>query len=239
MQKGQILWLFVLLTVSAAVVWAARPWLTEQADTSAEKADCAELLANTPVAELEGETVSPNGRLEARTVGASENVVSGLRIPEALQIVDTRTGEVKWEDGGYLRQSVLWSPGNNLVALAYGGRTWTAVKVISTAYWTSWDFTLPDGSPIPEYAFLPEDWGTWLDAETLLLTVGRGSDGEEQHTYRCVVHAGEEETTGSAMEQTTETLPGNYDFDHDGEAETVELVTVLTPEKCACFSGEV
>ena len=134
MQKGQVLWLFVLLTVSAAVVWAARPWLTEQADTSAEKADCAELLANTPVAELEGETVSPNGRLEVRTVGTSENVVSGLRIPEALQIVDTRTGEVKWEDGGYLRQSVLWSPGNNLVALAYGGRTWTAVKVISTAY---------------------------------------------------------------------------------------------------------
>ena len=235
MQKGQVLGLFVLLTVSAAVVWAARPWLTEQVDASAEEADCAELLANTPVAELEGETVSPNGRLEARTVGASENVVSGLRIPEALQIVDTRTGEVKWEDGGYLRQSVLWSPGNNLVALAYGGRTWTAVKVISTAYWTSWDFTLPDGSPIPEYAFLPEDWGTWLDAETLLLTVGRGSDGEEQHTYRCVVHAGEEEITGSTMEQTTEILPGNYDFDHDGEPETVELVTVLTPENAPAF----
>lgn len=30
--------------------------------------------------------------------------------------------------------------------------------------------------------------------------------------------------------QTKETLPGDYDFDHDGEPETVELVTVLTPE---------
>ena len=235
MQKRQILGLFVLLAVTAAVVFGTRPWLTEQANPSAEEAVCAELLANTPVAELEGETVSPNGSLEARTIGASENVVSGLRIPEAIQIVDRETGEVKWEDRGYLWQSVSWSPGNNLVALAYGGRTWTAVKVISTAYWTSWDFTLPDGSPIPEYVFLPEDWETWLDAETLLLTVGRGSDGEEQHTYRCVVHAGEEETTGSAMEQTTETLPGNYDFDHDGEPEAVELVTVLTPENAPAF----
>ena len=78
-------------------------------------------------------------------------------------------------DQGWVTQSVLWSPANNLVALAYGGRTWTAVKIISTAYWTSWEFTLPDGSPIPEYTFLPEDWGEWLDMDTLLLTVGRGA----------------------------------------------------------------
>ena len=121
------------------------------------------------------------------------------------------------------------------MALAYGGRTWTAVKVISTAYWTSWDFTLPDGSPIPEYTFLPEEWGTWLDAETLLVTVGRGGDGGEQRTYRCAVHAGADETAGSTLEQTTETLPGNYDFDHDGEPEAVELVTVLTPENAPAF----
>ena len=235
MQKRQILGLFVLMAVSAAVVWAARPWLTEQVKTPPGETDYEKLLANAPVAELEGETCSPNGRLEVRTVGASENYVSGLRIPEALQIVDTRTGEVKWEDGGYLRQSVLWSPGNNLVALVYGGRTWEQVKVISTAWWTSWDFTLPDGSPIPEYTFLPEDWGEWLDAETLLLTVGRGGDGEEQHTYRCVIRADEDRTNGSTMEQTTEILPGNYDFDHDGEMETVELVTVLTPEDAPAF----
>lgn len=230
MQKGQILGLFLLLAVTAAVSFGARPWLTEQPDAPAEEAAYGESPANMPAAALEGEALSPNGRLEARTVGASENVVSGLRIPEALQIVDTRTGEVKWEDSGYLRQSVLWSPGNNLVALVYGGRTWEQVKVISTAWWTSWDFTLPDGGSIPEYTFLPEDWGEWLDAETLLVTVGRGGDAGEQHTYRCVVRAGEEETTGSAMEQTAETLPGEYDFDHDGELEEAVILTLGDPE---------
>ena len=235
MQKRQILGLFALLAATAAVVCGARPWLTEQADTLAGEAAYAELLADTPTAQLEGEAVSPNGRLEARTAGRSELYASGVVVPEAIQILYRETGEVKWEDQGYLWQSVSWSPGNNLVALAYGGRTWTAVKVISTAYWTSWDFTLPNDSPIPEYTFLTENWGTWLNAETLLLTVGRGGDGEEQHTYRCVVHAGENATTGSTMEQTTEILPGNYDFDHDGEPETVELVTVLTPENAPAF----
>lgn len=234
MEKRQIWGLVALLAVTAATVCGARPWLTEQADTPAEDAAYRELLAATPAAELEGEAVSPDGRLEARTVGKSDLYVSGAAVPEALQIVDRETGEVKWEDQGYLWQSVSWSPGSDLVALAYGGRTWTAVKVLSTAYWTGWDFTLPDGSPIPEYTFLPEDWGEWLDAETLLLTVGRGGDGEEQHTYRCVVYAGEEATTGSTMEQTVETLPGNWDFDHDGAPETVELVTVLAPET-PCF----
>ena len=159
MQKEQILGMFVLLAVTAAVILGARPWLTEQTDASAEEAAYAELLANTPAAELEGETVSPNGRLEMQTAGRSDLYVSGMVLPEAIQIMDRETGEVKWEDQGYLWQSVSWSPESALVALAYGGRTWTAVKVISTAYWTSWDFTLPDGSPIPEYTFLPEDWG--------------------------------------------------------------------------------
>lgn len=30
-------------------------------------------------------------------------------------------------------------------------------------------------------------------------------------------------------------MPGNYDFDHDGELETLELVTVLTPEDAPAF----
>ena len=228
MRKGQILGLFVLLAVTAAVVWAARPWLTEQADPSAEEAAYVELLANTPLAELEGETVSPNGSLEARTIGASENVVSGLRIPEAIQIVDRETGEVKWEDQGYLWQSVSWSPGNNLVALAYGGRTWTAVKVISTAWWTSWDFTLPSGSPIPEYTFLPEDWGAWedtiMDENSFRVTVGYG-DGVEPAVYRCIFRMEDGALTGDSYEDSVEVLPGEYDFDHDGEADMVELAT--------------
>jgi hypothetical protein len=230
MQKQQILGLIALLAMTAVVACGARPWLVERADTLAAKVAYEELLANTPVAELEGEAVSPNGWLEVQTVGKSDLYISGVVVPEAIRVVDRKSGEIKWEDQGYFWQSASWSPGNNLVALAYGGRTWTAVKVISTAYWTSWDFVLPDGSSIPEYTFLPEDWGTWLDTDTLLLTVGRGGDAGEQHIYRCSVHAGEEKTTGSTLEQTTAALPGNYDFDHNGEPETVELVTVLTPE---------
>ncbi|MFR3922986.1 MAG: hypothetical protein ACLTYN_14550 [Dysosmobacter welbionis] len=96
-----------------------------------------------------GETLSPNGRFQVRTAGKSEMYVSGYVVPEFLQIVDTETGELLWQDQGALWQSARWSPANNLVAIAYGGRTWTQVTVISTACWTSLDFTLPDGSPIP------------------------------------------------------------------------------------------
>lgn len=237
MQKQQVIGLFVLLTSTAAVISAAQFWTVEQAETVPPEQETSyeEILANTPTAQVEGETVSPNGRFEVRAEGRSDLYVSGVVTPEALQIVDRETGEVKWEDRGWVTQSVSWSPANNLVALAYGGRTWTAVKIISMAYWTSWEFTLPDGSPIPEYTFLPEEWGEWLDMDTLLLTVGRGGDDGEQHTYRCVIRAGEDATTGSTMEQTTEILPGSYDFDHDGEQETVELATVLTPEDAPAF----
>lgn len=237
MQKQQVMGLFILLAASAAVIGSAQLWTVEKAEAAPPQQETTyeEILANTPTAPVEGETISPNGRFEVRAEGRSGLCVSGVVPPETLQILDRKTGEVKWEDQGWVTQSVLWSPANNLVALAYGGRTWTAVKIISTAYWTSWEFTLPDGSPIPEYTFLPEDWGEWLDMDTLLLTVGRGGDAGEQHTYRCVVHAGEDVTTGSTMEQTTEILPGNYDFDHDGELETLELVTVLTPEDEPAF----
>ena len=189
------------------------------------------LLEATPLAQVEGEAQSPNGRFEVRTAGKSEQYVSGYVVPEFLQIVDTETGEILWQEPGMLWQSARWSPANNMVAIAYGGRTWTRVKVISTAYWTGWDFTLPDGGPIPEYAFLPEDWGTWLDMDTLLLTVGRGGDAGESHTYRCTVRTNQDGTlSGSTLEQTVEVLSEDYDFDHDSVPETTELVTVLTPE---------
>ena len=156
MQKQQILGIFALLAVTAAVSCSAWPWLSERANILAAKTAYEELLANTPVAELEGNTVSPDGRLEILTIGKSDLYVSGVVVPEAIQIRDRKTGAVKWADQGYLWQSVSWSPENNLVALAYGGRNWTEVKIISTAYWTSWEFALPDGSPIPEYTFLSE-----------------------------------------------------------------------------------
>ena len=228
MDKGRLAGVLLLAAVTAAAVGLTYP------GTAAERQAAAEyraLLESAPVARVEGETLSPNGRFEVRTTGKSEMHVSGYVVPEFLQIANTETGEILWQEPGALWQSARWSPVNNLVAIAYGGRTWTQVKVISTAYWTGWDFTLPDGGPIPEYVFLPEDWGTWTDMDTLLLTVGRGGDAGESRTYRCTVRTNQDGTlSGSALEQTTEVLSEDCDFDHDGVPETTELVTVLTPE---------
>lgn len=180
-----------------------------------------------PVARAEGETVSPGGRYEVRTVGVSGNYVSGVRIPEKLQVVRTDTGEVMWEDMGYLRQSALWSPDGRYLALAYGGRTWNQVLMFETETWTTWQFTLPDGGAIPEYTFLPlEGWGIWIDENTIRLTIGRGGDGEEQRVYRCSVLMPNRGLNGSVVEETADVLAGDYDFDHDGQPDAVELVTV-------------
>ena len=229
MDKGRIIGAIMLLAVTAGAIGISARQAAAEAARQAEAYEA--LLDTLPLAQLEGEPVSANGRFEVRTVGESGLYISGVRIPEALQIVDTETGEVVWEDTGYVSQSALWSPGNNLVAIACGARTWGTVRVVNTAYWTTWEFTLPDGSPIPEYTFLPEDWGRWLDMDTLLVTVGQGGDAGAQHTYRCSLRPDEDGTlTGSVLEQTTEVLPGSYDFDRDGSPETAEVVTVLTPE---------
>lgn len=192
LERKQILGALLLLAFTAAVIGADALWGTRDALQEGENG-YEELLSNTPVAELEGESVSPDGRFEARTVGKTDNYVSGVVPPESIQFVNRETGEVLWEEQGWVTQSVLWSPDSRYLALTYGARTWQAVKFIETDTWTSWDFTLPDGSPIPEYTFLPADqpWGTWIGKDVpeedydLLLTVGRGGDEGEQHTYRC------------------------------------------------------
>ena len=231
MNRGRIFGAVMLLAVTVgAIGFSARQ---AEAEAARQAAAYEALLDTAPVAQVEGEALSPDGQYEVRTVGESGLYISGVRIPEALELLDTATGEVLWADTGYLRQSVLWSPGGDLAAIAYGGRTYGAVCVVDAAEGTAWNFTLPDGSAIPEYTFLPEDWGQWLDADTLLVTVGDG-EGAEQHTYRCSIWPDPEEAgtlTGSVLEQTTEVLPGSYDFDRDGAPETVEAVTVLDPER--------
>ena len=227
MDKRRIFGVLALAVITAVTAGVASPQMAAQRQ---ETAEYQAPLEAAPVAQVEGETLSPNGRFQVRTAGKSEMYVSGYVVPEFLQIVDTETGELLWQDQGALWQSARWSPANNMVAIAYGGRTWTQMKVISTAYWTGWDFTLPDGGPIPEYEFLPEDWGTWLDMDTLQLTVGRGGDAGEPHTYRCTVRTNQDGTlSGSTLEQTVEALSEDYDFDHDGVPETTELVTVGEP----------
>lgn len=228
MERGRILGVVLLAAATALTIGYTA---SRQAAERAAEAAYQTYLDALPAAEAEGEACSPNGRFQVRTAGESDLAVSGVRVPETLELINTATGEVLWEDMGYPWQSVSWSPGNNLAAIAYGGRTWQAVTVVSTAWGTDWDFTLPDGTSIPDYTFLPEDWGRWLDENTLLVTVGQGGDAGEQHTYRCILRPGEDGTlSGSVQEQTTEVPPGAYDFDHDGTAETVEVTTVLDPE---------
>lgn len=92
MDKGRIIGAIMLLAVTAgAIGYTASRQAAEQAE---EEAAYQALLDAAPAAEVVGEPVSPNGRFEVRTVGESDLWISGVRIPEALQIVDTETGEV-------------------------------------------------------------------------------------------------------------------------------------------------
>lgn len=225
-----------LLGVLALVLLLSACGQTETVETKApeEESDGYKaLIANTPAAQVEGEAVSPDGRFEVRTQGASGEYVSGIQPPEYLQIIDRETGEVLWQDQGWLWQSVLWSPGGCYAALAYSARTWCGIVILETENWTRWDFALPDGSPIPEYTFLPEDepWGAWQSDGSLDLTIGRDGDAGEKRFYTCAVELRDGKLKGIVWEESHETLPGSYDFDHDGEPEIVELVTVAGDEE--------
>lgn len=190
------------------------------------------LIAATPIAQVEGEAVSPDGRFEVRAEGASGQYISGIQPPEFLQIVDRETGEVLWQDHGWLSQSVLWSPEGGFVALATGARTWNSITIFETENWSTWDFTLPDGSAIPEYTFLPYDepWGVWTSEGHLNLTIGRGGDAGEKQYYTCAVNSRDGKLEGIVWEESHEPLAGSYDFNHDGEPEIVELITVCEDE---------
>lgn len=179
---------------------------------------------------LEGEALSPGGHFLARIEGHRKSVAAmGLYPADKVQITDAESGEVLWEGDGFYEQSILWSPEGGFAALARSARTWCTITVIETEGWTEWDFTLPDGSPIPEYTFLPdsEPWGVWQSEGSLDLTIGRGGDGEEKKYYTCAVAVHDGTLKGNVWEERHETLPGSCDFDHDGEPEIVELVTVL------------
>ena len=150
MEKQQILGGLVILAVTGVGIGGIS--LLSDHPKAAEDPFAAyeELLAAAPAAELEGEGLSPSGQFRVRTVGKSETYVSGYVVPESLQIVDTETGEILWQDQGWLTQWASWSPDGRFLALAYSGRTQSGLTVVDTDTWTDWDFTLPDGSPIPE-----------------------------------------------------------------------------------------
>lgn len=227
MKREQVIGLCVLLTLTAGVICGVprSPAGREEAPSDGERAYM-EMLAAAPLAAVEGETISPDQRFLVRAVGATDIYVSGVRVPEKVQVVDRSTEEVLWETEGMVSQEALWSPESGYLALALSARTWCSVMVIETENWTSWEFTLPDGSPIPEYTFPAyyEPWGEWRSAYSLDLTFDDGNEGYVRYT--CYLYTEQGQVTGETWERTVETLPGSYDFNHDGQPETVEITSV-------------
>lgn len=226
MDKRRIFGVLALAVITAATAGVASPKMAAQRQ---EAAEYQALLEATPVAQVEGETLSPNGQFQVETAGRTDQYVSGWIVPESIQITEIPTGRVLWQMMGQLTQSAAWSPSGRFLTLAYSTRTQSGLKIVDTQTWTDWDFTLPDGSPIPEYIFFPEDWARWRGDSSLEVALGRG-DGEEVHTYCCSMTADDGgQLTGSVLEETAEVLSEDYDFDHDGVPETTELVTVGEP----------
>lgn len=223
-----------MLLAAVAAVAAGTPRRAEQARIYQERAAYEQLLAATPVAGIDGDAVSPDGRFVFRTEGKSDSYASGLRSPKKLVLSDS-SGKTVWQTDGTLRHSVLWSPDSRYAAVVTAGRTWNCVTVIETENFSACEVTMPDGGPIPEYAFLPEeDWGQWdtdgLGSSILRLIID-GGDGEEPHTYRCCFSMDHGQIGVSSVEEERETLPGSWDFDHDGAPETVELTTLWAEEQ--------
>lgn len=226
----KLLGLLALLLLLAACGQAEAPDLPMAEETETpEETVVPEEDGSIQPAVLEGEALSPDRRFLAQVEGHRESVTAmGLYPADKVQITDAKTGEVLWEGDGFYEQSILWSPEGGFLALARTARTWNAITIFETENWTSWDFTLPDGNPIPEYTFLPEDWGAWQSENSMDLTIGRGGDAGEQTLYQCRVWTNSGGVTGESREKTLETL-GSWDFTYDGQPETVVLETVWFP----------
>lgn len=228
MKREQFIGLGVLLCLTAVITFGASNYPAKAPEAPPEEDAYQELLAATPLAAVEGETISPNQRFLVRTAGDTNIYVSGVRVPEYVQVVDRFTDEVLWEGDGMVSQSAIWSPESGYLALERSARTWCTVTVIETENWSSWDFTLPDGSPIPEYTFLPYDqpWGVWQSERALELTVGRGGDDGPKKQYLCMLDKESGALAGQTFEPVKEVLFDSCDFNHDGIAETVEVTAM-------------
>ena len=142
MGKGQVWGLILLLAVTAAVIGAARLWPAERMDEPPES-------ESVPLAE---NARSPDGKYEVRQIdgGGDGEIVPSM---ETVQVVDRATGEVLWEDSGDCETSALWSPDGGYVALSRRSRAYSAVTVLETAGFTSWEVPLPAEARSAEYAF--------------------------------------------------------------------------------------
>ena len=160
-----------------------------------------------------GEASSPDGRFR-------------VEAGETLRIVAADSGETVWEEDSYPWQAVSWSAGDPVLAVAaYGSESEVFLTAVAPETGASWDFVLPDGSPLPRGAALPEDWCRWKDDIHADITVLR-EEGQPPETFRCVFADPEGKMECSSFLLTEEALPGTYDFDRDGVGETAVLQTI-------------
>ena len=115
MQKQQLLGAVALLAATAIVACIAGPGPVEEQSTP-PKGEAVQVLCSTPVARVEGELRSPDGRFQVQAAGASGQYVSGVQPPEFVQVVDAKTGDVLWQDQGWVTQTALWPPDSRYLA---------------------------------------------------------------------------------------------------------------------------
>ena len=219
MEKGRLAGILALAVVTAVTVGAEYPRMAAQRQ---EAAECQTLL-ETPV---EGNAISPDGRYQLRQTDAGGD---GEAVPsmETVQLVSADTGEVLWEESGDYETSALWSPEGTYVALSQRQRACGSVTVVETETFTSRQVPLPVDVESAEYAWISAE--EWVDSDTLRIRCRDTREGGEGTLYRWSLCPEGELQAGTFLKETTEILPGNYDFDHDGVPEITELVTVGGP----------
>ena len=219
MEKGRLAGILALAVITAVTVGAEYPRMAAQ---QLEVAECQTLL-ETPV---EGNAISPDGRYQLRQTDAGGD---GEAVPsmETVQLVSADTGEVLWEESGDYETSALWSPEGTYVALSQRQRACGSVTVVETETFTSRQVPLPVDVESAEYAWISAE--EWVDSDTLRIRCRDTREGGEGTLYRWSLCPEGELQAGTFLKETTEILPGNYDFDHDGVPETTELMTVGEP----------
>ena len=219
MEKGRLAGILALAVITAVTVGAEYPRMAAQ---QLEAAECQTLL-ETPV---EGNAISPDGRYQLRQTDAGGD---GEAVPsmETVQLVNAGTGEILWEESGDYETSALWSPEGTYVALSQRQRACGSVTVVETETFTSRQVPLPVDVESAEYAWISAE--EWVDSDTLRIRCRDTREGGEGTLYRWSLCPEGELQAGTFLKETTEILPGNYDFDHDGVPEITELVTVGGP----------
>ena len=179
-------------------------------------------------AALEGEALSPDGRFLARIEGIGESLSDQDVSPaERVEIADAETGEVFWRGTGFCRQFVLWSPQGSYALLLRENPDSRFITVVGTESWTEWEFAAPDGTGLQTWMFLPQDrpWCEWQSDNCLDLALGWGNGGAK-HCETYTIELRDDPQEGIIQAESRKRLPGSYDFDHDGEPETVEVAVV-------------